>query len=47
MTKDLTISNICKQNVLNEILQDDMNVADIFKSSYLRYLYLKNLDSEC
>jgi hypothetical protein len=38
MTKDLTISNICRQNIFNKILQDDMNVADIFKISLFRLL---------
>jgi hypothetical protein len=38
MTKDLTISNICRQNIFNKILQDDINVANIFKISLFRLL---------
>ncbi len=36
MTKDL-IPNISRQNTLNEVLQDDMDVADIFRSSLFRF----------
>lgn len=42
LIKNLVTSNLSRQNTLNEILQDDMNVADIFSSSYLKYLYIKN-----
>ncbi len=38
MTKDLMISNIRRQNTFNIILQDDMNVADIFRSWLFRLL---------
>lgn len=37
LIKILVTSNISRQNTLNEILQDDMNVADIFNSSLFRF----------
>mgnify|MGYP003608674144 CR=1 FL=1 len=37
MIKYLGLTSICRQNILNEILQDDMNVTDIFRSSLFRF----------
>lgn len=41
MIKYLGLTNICRQNTLNEILQDDINVADIFNSSLFTLLVTK------